>query len=243
MRILAIDTATQSLSVALIEDKKLVMETTTNTRIQHSKQLLPIIDQLFTTVGWQPEDLEQIIVTKGPGSYTGLRIGVTVAKTLASTLQIPLYTVSSLQALAANVKTTEPIFILPFINARRQTVFAGAYIKTGNNWQEVLPIRHQKFADWTRAVKDLMVKTAVKKHVLISPDTENFTEEITQEFPEISVQTAIIRAIDMVSLPLEAVDVDTFIPEYAKLAEAEENWRSQNPNKIKEDESYVERTD
>ena len=245
MRTLAIDTATQSLSVALLIDGQLIAETTTNTRIQHSTQLLPLIDNLFSTVKWKPEQLEQIIVTRGPGSYTGLRIGVTAAKTLAQTLNIPLFSVSSLEALLPQVAFETGKVVLPFINARRQTVFAGAYRLTADGYECLLPVRHQRFQDWLDKVATLDIAT--DQIELVSPDTLEFKEAIVQQFGEDffnkQVKLAIIHASDLPQLQLQAEDVAVFIPEYAKLAEAEENWQSAHPDQAKEAQSYVERTD
>ena len=83
MKILAFDTSSTALSVALLEDEKLVAETTVTVKKNHSISLMPTIDFLVAQAGWQPSDLERIVVAQGPGSYTGLRVAVATAKTLA----------------------------------------------------------------------------------------------------------------------------------------------------------------
>ena len=99
MKILAFDTSSTALSVALLEDEKLVAESTVTVKKNHSISLMPTIDFLVAQAGWQPSDLERIVVAQGPGSYTGLRVAVATAKTLAYALDIDLVGVSSLQAL------------------------------------------------------------------------------------------------------------------------------------------------
>lgn len=91
---------------------------------------MPLIEWLLQQAQLKPKDLDEIIVTEGPGSYTGLRIGVTTAKTLAYTLNIRLYGVSSLKAIAAQIQYSDA-YIIPVINARRQHVYAGVY-----QWQQ-----------------------------------------------------------------------------------------------------------
>ena len=117
MKVIAFDTSNQPLSVALFEDDKLIGQRETNVAKNHSVQLLPFIDELVKSAGWAPADLERVVVSQGPGSYTGLRIAVTTAKTLAFTLGIELVGISSLGLLATNV-TTPGVTIVPVMDAR-----------------------------------------------------------------------------------------------------------------------------
>lgn len=244
MRTLVIDSSTMSLSIALLDGTKLISEFTTNTKIQHSTQMMPLIDTMFNTVKWLPESLERIIVTKGPGSYTGLRIGVTAAKTLARALNIPLYSVSSLEALAINA---DPAYchVFPFIDARRETVFAAAFARQSfQKWRTVGSVGHYDFSDWLEQIAALNL---TDKLYFISPDWQGFENQINEKFgsqaiiaPEIN---SLIKAGRLAALPLNEEDIDTFIPDYAKLAEAEENWRAQNQDKVSlTGEDYIERT-
>lgn len=244
MRTLIIDSSTMSLSMALMEEKTLITEITTNTKIQHSAQMMPLIETMFKTVKWKPDMLQRIVVTKGPGSYTGLRIGVTAAKTLAQTLNIALYSVSSLQALAVNAEKAHH-YILPFIDARRGTVYGAGYKRDNSgDWEEIGAIGHYEFGDWLSKIASLNL---TDKLYFISPDSANFTAEIVHKFGAQAViapdSSSLIRASQLSKLPLRLEDADTFIPEYAKLAEAEENWRMQNQDKVNiAEEDYVERT-
>ncbi|RIM55428.1 tRNA (adenosine(37)-N6)-threonylcarbamoyltransferase complex dimerization subunit type 1 TsaB, partial [Staphylococcus arlettae] len=123
---LLLDSSNQPLSVAVMEDDDVLASRTNGEKVNHSIQLMPTVKMLLEEANLTPQQLDAIIVAKGPGSYTGLRIGVTTAKTLAYTLNIPLYGVSSLQALAATIDAQEKT-IVPICNARRGFVFAGIY--------------------------------------------------------------------------------------------------------------------
>ena len=127
MKILAIDTSNHPMSVALVEDEQLLATTTLNMVRNHSIYLMPTISKLFELVQWQPTDIDRVVVAQGPGSYTGVRIAVTTAKVLADTEKIDLVGVSSLAVLARNVVPTSSAIIVPFFDARRGNVFAGAY--------------------------------------------------------------------------------------------------------------------
>lgn len=126
MRLLHIDTSNQPLSVAITEGNEVLAEFNSGMRINHSITMMSQIESLLEYTKLEMKDIEGIVVAKGPGSYTGLRIGVTAAKTLAYTLNIPLYAVSSLAAIAATVRMHE-FLLVPVIDARRNHVYAGIY--------------------------------------------------------------------------------------------------------------------
>ena len=90
MPVLAIDTSNKTLSVAIVKDEGTIVEQTVPDTLQHSVKLMPAIQEVLQESQVSMQELTGVIVAKGPGSYTGLRIGVTVAKTLAKTLRIPL---------------------------------------------------------------------------------------------------------------------------------------------------------
>jgi len=97
MKILCMDTAHKHLIITLLEGNRLVSYHEELAWKKQSEQILPMIEQLFMQANWKPNEVEQIVITKGPGSYTGVRIAMTIAKILASRLQIPIYTLSTLQ--------------------------------------------------------------------------------------------------------------------------------------------------
>lgn len=125
MKLLAMDTSNQTLAVAVLDDEKVLAHFQLNRKMNHSLTLMPAIESVMQASGLKPTDLDRIIVAKGPGSYTGIRIAVTTAKTLAETLKIELTTVSSLAVIAANAQTDK--WIVPIMDARRNNVYAGVY--------------------------------------------------------------------------------------------------------------------
>src|SRR5689334_13754192 len=98
--LLAIDTSTASMSVAVMRGTELLSGITSHAERDHSLHFLPHIQELLQGLGFTPNEVDAYAVGIGPGSYTGVRIGVTVAKTLAWTLRRPVIGVSSLEALA-----------------------------------------------------------------------------------------------------------------------------------------------
>ena len=126
MLILALDTSTFSGSVALVKDGRILGSRTVPEVGTHSKWLMPSIDTLLTDAGAGLAEVDAIALTNGPGSFTGLRIGVSVAKGLAWTLGKPVISVSSLKALAYNLKDSNSL-ICPVMDARKDEVYAALY--------------------------------------------------------------------------------------------------------------------
>ncbi|SHJ67452.1 tRNA (adenosine(37)-N6)-threonylcarbamoyltransferase complex dimerization subunit type 1 TsaB [Paramaledivibacter caminithermalis] len=126
MNILAIDTSSIVATVAVMDRKKLLGEYTINSPMTHSQKLMPIIDELLSTLELSMEDIELIAVSRGPGSFTGIRIGIATVKGLAHGWNIPVIGVSSLEGLAYNITYSKEL-ICPIMDARRNQVYTGVY--------------------------------------------------------------------------------------------------------------------
>jgi len=128
--LLAIDTASPTGSVALLAGERLVGEILLHLKTTHSERLLGVIDQLLEAAGLPLSDLDALAVVKGPGSFTGLRVGMATAKGLALALDRPLVGISTLRTLAANLPwTTLPVCAL--LDARKNEVYAGLFRNEG----------------------------------------------------------------------------------------------------------------
>ncbi len=126
MRILGIETSTLTGSVALVEDGRLLGETTLSVSVQHSERLMPAIEQLLKDAAVAPPQIDLFAVAEGPGSFTGLRIGIAAAQGLAMAHAKPLAGVSTLRGLAMNAALF-PGPVVPVLNAFRGEVYFGVY--------------------------------------------------------------------------------------------------------------------
>ncbi|MGG5316665.1 tRNA (adenosine(37)-N6)-threonylcarbamoyltransferase complex dimerization subunit type 1 TsaB [Enterococcus sp. AZ072] len=234
MKILAFDTSNQTLAVAVLEDQQTVASFQLNRKTNHSLTLMPAIEHLMKVSGLTPKELDRIVVAQGPGSYTGIRIAVTTAKTLASTLNIDLAGISSLKSLAANIHDSR--LIVPIMDARRNNVYAGAYQWKQGQLTTII-------ADQHISLDDLL--NEIKEEAVFVGETEKFTEQIQAVLP-----TAKIETDDRINLPNgvtlgqlgnvtePAADIQDFVPAYLKRVEAEEKWlETHQPG----DENYVEK--
>ncbi len=119
---LAFETSAKAASVALLQDSTLLGETYQNTGLTHSQTLMVMAEDLLKACGYTPQQVEAVAVAAGPGSFTGIRIGVAAAKGFAWGGSLPCYGVSTLEAMASNSGIYEG-YILPVMDARRQQVY------------------------------------------------------------------------------------------------------------------------
>lgn len=213
MNILAMDTSNKALSLGLLQDKELLGQVTLNIKKNHSITLMPAIDFLMNSLDMKPTDLDRIVVAQGPGSYTGLRMAVATAKTLAHTLKIELVGVSSLLAL---VPEQVEGLVIPVMDARRNNVYAGFY----QSGQSVRPEAHLPLAEV------LEIAGVADQPVTFVGETAVFAEQIEAALPGVSVQPTLpdAAAIGRLGLDLPAQSIHDFVPNYLKRVEAEENW-------------------
>lgn len=130
MYILGIETSTMTGSVTVLDETRVLVEHTLHTRITHTERLLEAIDLVLSAASVPLHALEGVAVGIGPGSFTGLRIGVTTAKSLAYSLRKPIAGIPSLDALAAHYLFTDRL-ICPLLDARKREVYAAFYRNTG----------------------------------------------------------------------------------------------------------------
>jgi len=124
--LLGIDTTTKVCSVALLDENRIIGEFTLLHDSTHSQKLLPLIDRLFDEAGVKKEKLEGVAVARGPGSFTGVRIGLATAIGLGLSLGCPVIGVVTLDALAEAVACAEGL-IVPMMDARRHQVYSAVY--------------------------------------------------------------------------------------------------------------------
>ena len=213
MKIAAFDTSSKALTLAILEDETLLAQMTLNIKKNHSITLMPAIDFLMNSLDMKPTDLDRIVVAQGPGSYTGLRMAVATAKTLAHTLKIELVGVSSLLAL---VPEQVEGLVIPVMDARRNNVYAGFY----QSGQAVRSEAHLPLAEV------LEIAGVADQPVTFVGETAVFAEQIEAALPGVSVQPTLpdAAAVGRLGLDLPAQSIHDFIPNYLKRVEAEENW-------------------
>jgi tRNA threonylcarbamoyladenosine biosynthesis protein TsaB len=126
MVILGIETSTKTCSIALTDGEKIRDEISLHLGLSHSEKLIPLIDEILKRNGKAIKDIDGIAVSIGPGSFTGIRVGVSTARGLAQSLNIPLVGIPSLDALAFGVGTSGEV-VCPMIDALRREIYSALY--------------------------------------------------------------------------------------------------------------------
>lgn len=173
MLILAIDTATKIGSVALYDDKiGIVGEINLYVKVNHSNVIMKAVDSLFNLSGYTIKDVDKIAVTIGPGSFTGIRIGVAIAKGLAYSLKKPIIGINELDVLAETGEEREGL-IVPLIDARKERVYYSQY-----KYENRKLVRKEEYKDGE--LRDILEKLKGERVVFIG-DGAIVNQELIKE--------------------------------------------------------------
>lgn len=201
MRMLLIDTSTSNITVSIVENQTILYNYSENIVLDMSSKILPIIDSGLKSLNLKLNDIDKIFIVNGPGSFTGIRVGVTVAKTIAWALKKEIIPLSSLELMATT--NTDKKYLVPMIDARRGNVFAGIYDK------ELNFIKQDKLINLNELISNIN-----KDYEFISYDNINIDGIVK---PNIDVLKIINKHIHD-----EGVNPHNLNPNYLKLTEAEE---------------------
>lgn len=232
MKVLAIDTSNYTLGIAIIDEEKVIGEYITNVKKNHSIRVMPAIEMLLKDCDLTPNDLTKIVVAEGPGSYTGVRIGVTIAKTLAWTLNIPLVGVSSLEILAAAVGRYFPGAVSPLFDARRGQIYTGLYQYENGKIKTVEKDQILQSKDWAKQLTRL-----AQPVLFVGNDLPLHREIIVEEmgelarFAELTELNPRPSELAFLGMNRDGEEVHNFVPNYIRLAEAETKWIEANQAK------------
>lgn len=205
MKILYIDTSSSYLYAGIVSDDKLLCEVKKEFGHSLSEEALPNIAKLFAEKKLAAKDIDKILVVNGPGSFTGIRIGITIAKVYAWSLNIPIATLSALEVMA--LSSSSEMVHVPIINARRGYVFAAIYDQAN---KEMLSPRHIKLEELLQELQKQ------KDYTFITNDEFEEIENIEKYNPDIEKVVNHFKNIE----PINPHGVN---PNYLKLTEAEES--------------------
>ena len=136
MKILAIDTSSNICSVSILEDNTVIIEKHNDDEKTHSQKLMPLIDEMFKESSLALDDIDLLACSQGPGSFTGIRIGISTVKAFADVKHIPIIGVSSLESLAYNVSNQGLIATL--IDAKHDNVYFALYELNNNKYTQII---------------------------------------------------------------------------------------------------------
>lgn len=204
--ILYLDTSSNFLYTGIVDKNKVLTYRFKELDKDLSSMTLKEIDDMFKEINVSPKDISKIMVVVGPGSFTGVRIGVTIAKVYAWSLKIEIIPISSLEAMSSSISGYD--YVVPAIDARRGYVFAGIYDKDNNK------ILEDRYIELSKLEEEID-KVSGKSIIISNNELETEKEVITY--------TPNLEKIFEVYGNRESVNAHKVEPEYLKLTEAEEN--------------------
>ncbi|HHX51423.1 MAG TPA: tRNA (adenosine(37)-N6)-threonylcarbamoyltransferase complex dimerization subunit type 1 TsaB [Clostridia bacterium] len=233
MRVLGLESATTVAGIALVEEEKVIAEVILNTRKTHSQRLMPMLAQLLEEAEVELADLDGLVVSGGPGSFTGLRIGMATIKGLAFACQKPVAVVSTLDSLALNLQGT-PGLICPILNARRNEVYVSLYSFTDQGFLE----RCENYQAITPAQVVNMLSSRPGPVTFLGDGVGVYGQYLLEALGDrgqvASPLHNLPRATNLAWLGLErlkkglAEDISSLRPFYIRPSEAEVKWRQRN---------------
>lgn len=220
MYILALETTGAHASVAIIDDKGNVWERHSAGAMNHLRHLMPMTDQLLKERGLRLSDMTAVAASRGPGSFTGIRIGVSSARALAQVLDVKTIAVPTLKAFAYNMPDYRGL-ICPVFDARRGQVYGGAYKWEDGKIVEIIPGAPYVMDEFLEKVKNTGEET-----LFFGDGTESYgnrfqKEELAPEAIRFQSAASVAKlAKDMAEQGLTA-DYEALKPDYMRKAEAE----------------------
>jgi len=227
MLILSIDSSTESASCAILEENRLLGEISFNYKKQHSVILMTMVDNLLKNLALTITDIDGFVISKGPGSFTGLRIGIATVKGLSQGTGKPFLGVSSLDALAYNMAFTSGI-VCPIIDALRGNVYTALYKFNG--------AKLEKISDYLLiSIDELLILLKEKEETctFIGDAVHIFKDKLVEALPGVQfapVHLNLARASALGELGLSSLalgnhdDINTFAPLYLRKCQAEREY-------------------
>ena len=224
MKILAIDTSTSHSSLAVIEKNNILGSFSINQVRSHSETLVPMLEALLKYLNLETKDLDAYVVGQGPGSFTGLRIGMTIGKTIAQVEKKDIIGISTLKALASHIDSDQ--YIVPLLDARGGRVYTGIYTWIDKKLNNIVE-------DKLIYIEDLnKILDSNKNYIFTGKVTEEYREEllgygeISKFTNEENLAPALARLGEEQYLTGKASEYEKLVPKYIRPSQAERDFKN-----------------
>jgi len=231
MKVLGIDTSTSRGGVGLIDDDEVISEYLLKSPVTHSERLLAAIEIVLKESHLTPQDLDGWAVSLGPGSFTGLRIGLSAVKGLAFATEKPVAGVPTLDALASQIAPT-PYLICPMLDARKKEIYA-AFYRYGEE------DRLKRLSAYQTIKPEDLIKRVEEKTIFLGEGVRTYRDDLRKALPSLAIFLSapfnLLHGSTVARLGAErlrkkeAADLATLTPIYVRPSEAELKWREKHP--------------
>ncbi|SUY46694.1 universal bacterial protein YeaZ [Clostridium putrefaciens] len=227
MKVLSVDSSSSTASVAILEDNRLLGEINFNYKKQHSVLLLTMIDTLLNSISLDISEIDGFVISKGPGSFTGLRIGMATIKGLSFSSNKPFISVSSLDALARNIYGF-PGIICPIMDALRDNVYTSLYTYENGSLIQIM--------DYTcLSIDELIInlKTYSKEVCFVGDAISLHKDKLISQLPKVKFSPSDLSYIRAASLGIIGInklrngendDINNSAPVYLRKSQAEREY-------------------
>lgn len=227
MKVLGIDTSTMRASVGIVEDDEIIAEYMLSGSRFHSEALTEMIDEIFNKLNFTIHDIDLLAVGVGPGSFTGVRIAVTIQKVFAQFLNKDLCGVSSLKAMA--LETNSDRYIVPLVDAKRHRAYSGIYREEEGR---LVTVREDDLKDVDEIIAELKEMNA--EVLLTGPGKDVFYDDFKKE-----IDVKITKDMGLSGTKIAKLGLDKFresgsdnyfevLPNYIRLSQAEREFEKRN---------------
>lgn len=226
MQVIALETATMVGSIAIVDDERVISELTLNIKATHSKKLMTAMSHILEDAALSLDDMDGIAVSIGPGSFTGLRIGLSAAKGLSYASGKPLIGIPTLDALASNLAFSRYL-VCPILDARRGEVYTALYRAEGQSPEKVMG----EMAVTPTSLTEMIKEKTIFLGDGVAPYGEFLKERLGDLYLEPPMPLRLPRASNVAILALERLksgDMDdpfALVPRYVRKSEAELKWK------------------
>lgn len=237
MLILTVDSSATAASVALCDDSKLISEFFINTELTHSATLVPMINSLLSVCAKSVADIDLVAVTSGPGSFTGVRIGVSAVKGLSFDRDIPCMSVSTLESMAYNLLSTDCV-VCAVMDARRNQVYNALFEISSSEVTRLCEDRAISIEE----LKTELIDNYKNKRIILVGDGTGVTVSQFADTPglaDTAPENLIMQRASSVALAVKdrlnkgekPIKSSELLPSYLRLSQAERERKERDKNK------------
>ena len=231
MKILSIDTASDICGVSILEDENLICNLDSNTGRTHSENLMPMVENAFSKSNLSLKDIDLLVCDKGPGSFTGIRIGVATVMAFHDSFYIPCIGISSLEALAYNTRNVvkNNSYVCSIIDCKNDNCYFALYEKKNGVFENLIEPQAEGIYD-TLSILDSYCKDTLVSDVItfVGDASKIYMDKIIDVFPNAKFASDNLNSLNSYSLGVAGlmhynsnIDIDDVLPLYLKKPQAQ----------------------
>ena len=231
MKILSVDTASDICGVSILDNENLICNLDTATGRTHSENLMPLIQELFSKTGLELKDIDLLVCDKGPGSFTGIRIGVASVMAFTDSLNIPAIGISSLEALAYNTRDVvdNNSYVASIIDCKNDNCYFALYEKKNGVFENLIEPQAEGIYD-TLSILDSYCKDTLASDVItfVGDASKIYMDKIIEVFPNAKFASDNLNCLNSYSLGVAGlmhynsnIDIGDVLPLYLKKPQAQ----------------------